>query len=645
MANFYEDNADLRWYVERGIDWEPIVRLTEYDWKAEDGFREVGEALDFYRDVLSLVGGYAGEQIAPRWKELDAAHPHVEGGEVVEAPVVGELMDGLSEIGLHGLCVPRELGGMNAPLMLLQMNTEMLSRADVSICAHAGFHGGMALAALSYSVLEGTTTFQLDPPQILETRFADAIEEIVEGRAWGSMDITEPGAGSDMAALRCKGEQDEAGDWFVTGQKIFITSGHGRWHFVIARTEFGGKEGGEEGSGFGGLKNLSMFLVPAYEEDEQGNRRWLATIDGVEEKLGHNASATVSISFERTPARLIGRRGEGFKYMLILMNNARVGVGFESLGVAEASLRAARAYAAERPSMGKTIDRHEMIADLLDEMEIEILATRAMAMQAAWHEELNQKLNIAATHYGERYADGGTEELDRERRQHMRRSRHLTPLLKWFGAEMAVRCARRAVQIHGGSGYIAEYGVEKLLRDAMVFPIYEGTSQIQALMAMKDNLMGAVKDPRRFMRRTAQARWRSLSAPDPLEKRVAALRWTAQRALQFLLSRLAAGKVRELKLSEPGAWTDAFKQWDPKRDFALAMLHAERLTGILTDAAVAEIFWEQAQKDPARRALLERWLTRAEPRTRYLYDQITTTGSLLLASLTGAQPADRAAAK
>lgn len=630
MASFYDDNEDLRWYVERGIDWEPLVRWTEYDWKAPDGFRDTGEALEFYKEILSLVGQLSADEIAPRWRELDRAHPHVRDGDVVQAPVVDEVFAQLGEIGLHGLCLPRELGGMNAPLMLLQLNNELLARADVSVCAHASFHGGMALAALMYSVLEGTTEWSQDPPRITSTRFAECIQEIVEGRAWGSMDITEPDAGSDMGALRCRGRLDADGTWRVSGQKIFITSGHGRWHFVIARTE----EPAPGADAFAGLQGLSMFLVPAWSWEEGGGKRWHATIDGVEEKLGHNASATVSVSFEDAPAHLIGQRGEGFKMMLLLMNNARVGVGFESLGVAEGAWRKAREYAAVRESMGKTIDRHEMIADLLEEMQTDIQAIRALAVQAAWHEELSQKLKLAL-----RFMELSGEErarLEREQKRHERRSRHLTPLLKWLAAEKAVEIARRSVQVHGGSGYIQETGVEKLLRDAMVFPIYEGTSQIQALMAMKDNLLGAVRDPRGFVRRTAQARWRSVSAKDPLERRVAALRLLSWHSIQFLITRLAATKVGELRHRRPAEWSELMKDWDPKKDFALAMLHAERLTGILADAAAGAILWEQVQKDPARRELLERFLERAEPRCRHLHDVMTTTGPRLLGVLAGA---------
>ena len=641
MANFYEDNADLRWYVETGIDWTPLVMLTEHDLKAADAPASVEEALGLYKDLLSMTGGFIGDEIAPRWRELDAAHPHVEDGEVVEAEVTQEVFAGLAELGLHGLCVPRELGGMNAPLLLLQINNEMFSRADVSVCAHQSFHGGIAMAALSYSVREGSSEFTLDPPAITSTRFEECITEIATGEAWGSMDITEPDAGSDMAKLRTYGEQDADGNWFVTGQKIYITSGHGKWHFVIARTE--PDEGRTEG-----LKGLSMFLVPAYTTAEDGTRIRHTTIDGVEDKLGHNGSATVAISFEKTPAFLIGERGEGFKHMLVLMNNARVGVGFESIGVSEAAYRAAVEYAAQRPSMGKTIDRHEMIAEMLEDMQTELQAMRAMAIMAGWHEEIAQKLDMRL-----RFMPPATEEerkrVARDIKRHSAKARHLTPLLKWYGGEKAVDIARRAIQVHGGAGYCKDYPVEKYLRDAMVFPIYEGTTQIQALMAMKDGLMGIMKDPATFFKGMAAHRWAAFSVRHPRERGVATLQLNADKALGFLISRLAGSKLSQLRGQSPAAWKETFMNVDPKRDFALAMLHADRLASLLTDAAVAEILLEQTHKDPARGELLDRWLDRALLRSKHTLEAITTTGERLLSRLADVEDAveaeEKAAAK
>jgi hypothetical protein len=367
------------------------------------------------------------------------------------------------------------------------------------------------------------------------------------------------------------------------------------------------------------------------------------TLERVEEKLGHHGSVTAALSFDRAPARLVGKRGEGFKYMLLLMNNARLGVGFECIGLCEAAYRMAAAYAEERRSMGKAIARHEMIADYLDEMRTDIQGLRALAVHAAIHEEAAHKVELL-----ERFAPEG-DELAKRRLAgrasvHKRASRRATPLLKYLAAEKAVEMARRCIQIHGGVGYTREFGAEKLLRDALVMPIYEGTSQIQSLMAMKDTLLGIIKRPQAFAARIAQARWRGLSSRDALERRVARVQSLSLSAQQHLVARTATGKLRQLAGVPISEWGKALREgWDPKRDFSLAMLHAERLTRILADEHICELLLTQAKQFPERRELLERYLDRAEPRARALHDEITTTGERLL-SLLAKPPAQLSAA-
>ncbi len=630
MANFFKDNDDLRYYFEKGIDWEPVVAISEYDYRAPDGPKNAEEALELYRDVAEMVGEFVAEEIAPHGLEIDEQGVTLEDGEAVFPPALKTIFDKIRELDLHGMCLPRELGGMNAPMLLYYINSEMFARADVSVMAHHGFHGGMAMAMLMFSALEGSTEVDRDNMTITRTRFRDAIDEIVSGAAWGCMDITEPDAGSDMARLRAVGEQDADGNWFVTGQKIFITSGHGKYHFVVARTE----KASDPDDPFAGLGGLSMFLVPTY-EDNNGERNRIVTIERLEEKMGHHGSVTASLSFDRAPAWLIGERGDGFKHMLTLMNNARLGVGFESIGLCEAAYRKARDYAAERPSMGKTIDKHEMIADYLDEMDSDIRGLRALAMYGAFHEEMAQKESIRLR-FEPPTDEVETARLNKKIRGHKARARRVTPLLKYLAAEKAVEMSRRCVQIHGGNGYIREFGAEKLMRDAMVMPIYEGTSQIQSLMAMKDTLMGIMKSPQEFVRRMAQARWRSLGARDALERRVARLQVLSLSAQQHLMTRTATDKVRSLQGTKLTDWPRAFtKNWDPKRDFAYAMLHAERLTRLLADEAVCKLLLEQARVHPERRAVLEAYLDRAEPRCRHLVDEITTTGQRLLSKLRG----------
>jgi alkylation response protein AidB-like acyl-CoA dehydrogenase len=641
MASYFSDNDDLRFYFDQGIPWGDLVEITEYGYRTKDGFKAPREAVEFYREVAEMVGQLAAEEVAPRAAKIDLQGAHVEGGEAVCGEAMDAVFERIKAADLHRLCLPRELGGLNAPLLMYFLNAEMLARADVSVMTHHSFHGGMAMAMLAYSVHEGTTTFDVQNARIATTRFAKEMDEIARGDAWGCMDITEPNAGSDMAALRTVAEQDASGQWFVTGQKIFITSGHGKYHFVIARTE----EAKDPNDPFAGLAGLSMMLVQTYEDMPDGTRRRWVTIDRVEEKLGHHGSVTAALSFDRAPAHLIGKRGEGFKYMLILMNNARLGVGFEGLGICEASYRTAKAYAEERRSMGKVIARHEMIADYLDEMRTDIQGIRALAVHAAYHEEMSQKIGILQQ-FGSIAATEETARMEKKLPMHRAKARRATPLLKYIAAEKGVEMARRCIQIHGGVGYTKDYGAEKLLRDALVMPIYEGTSQIQSLMAMKDTLAGLIKKPQAFLKRIAQARWRSVSARDALERRVGRIQSLSLGAQQFLATRTAAGKLRALEGVPFTEWKRALTgKWDPKRDFALAMLHAERLTRILADELIVEELLDQAKKFPERREILERYLDRAEPRCRALYDEITTTGERILQSLAPASEPSSIAAE
>ena len=629
MPSFFTDNEDLLFYFERGIDWEPLVKVSEHGFHSAEGFKSTAEAVQFYREVAEMMGELIATEIAPRAAAVDRESARLEGGEAAQGPAIDHIFGAIKQAELHRLCLPRELGGLNAPLLVYFLGAEMMARADASVMTHHSFHGGMAMAMLAYSVQESTTEFEPTTGAITRTRFADAIDEITRGDAWGCMDITEPDAGSDMAALRARGEQDDDGRWFVTGQKIFITSGHGKYHFVIARTE----QAAATDDAFAGLAGLSMFLVKAYDDQPDGTRTRYVALERVEEKLGHHGSVTAALSFDRAPAELIGKRGEGFKYMLTLMNNARVGVGFESIGVAECAYRMAQAYADERRSMGKVIARHEMIADYLEEMRTDVQALRALAVASAYHEEMAQKLAIAES-FADRSSPETRARVGRELTRHRGLSRRYTPLLKYLAAEKAVEIARRNIQIHGGVGYTSEYGAEKLLRDALVLPIYEGTSQIQSLMAMKDALLAAIKRPKAFVARLAQAEWRARSARDPLERAVARLQALSLSGQQHLLTRTAAGKLRSLSGTPLRTWKRALtKAWDPKRDFALAALHAERLMLLLAHEAIGELLLAQAQAHPERRELLERWLERAELRSRAVHEELTTRGARLLATL------------
>lgn len=628
--NYYLDNDDLRFHIERGFDWTEVAALYERNFTCEDGFKNETEAREFYRDILDNVGKFVATEIAPRVRKMDGEHARLVAGEVRVSGELEAVFDGFKEMGLYALNLPRELGGLNGPFTLYFAIAELISRGDAALLGHYGFHGGIAMSLLMYSLKERSVEHKGEV--LLKTRFDDAISEIAAGNAFGCMVLTEADAGSDLAALRTKGVLGADGKWRLSGQKIFVTSGHGQHQLVLAKTENTGE----------GLKDLSLFIVPR-KVQRGGKLVDNVVIERLEEKLGINASVTATLAYDESEAEIIGERGQGFELMLMLMNNARLGVGFEGIGLIESALRLAKEYAAQRKSMGQTIDRHEMIADYLDRMDVELRGLRAMAFAAAHAVDLYTRLEVKLQ------LDPPSDEKERARLSRRVRSlkwqaRELTPLIKYLCGEKAVEFSRLALQIHGGVGYTKEYLVEKLVRDALVLPIYEGTSQIQSLMALKDQLQQAIKDPATFLRRSAAARVASLSARDPLERKLAKLEARVHGAMQHILARIARDKwswVSEKRITE---WPGAFlKDWDARRDFSFGLLHAERLTRMLAEFHASRILVEQARRFPERRELAEKYIDRVAPVVARMHDEILHTGDALLRALASGDGSQAAA--
>ena len=630
MANFYSDNDDIKFYVDHFVDWKRLVNLIE-DFDHPDAPASWEEAVSTYKDILDLMGRFSAEEVATRAPAMDQKGTHMQDGVVTASPEHDAIFEQLKEMGIYGLCTPRELGGMNCPGMLYLFVAELMARADVSVMTHFGFHVATSTTLLAYSVEEGSTEFD-ERGRITKTRWYDEIQRILAGETWGSMDLTEPNAGSDLAVLRARAVLDDQGVWRLTGNKIFITSGHGNYHLVLAKTDDRDD-----------LKALSLFLVPLTIE-RGGESLRNAWVDRVEEKIGHHASATCSVQYDNSEAQLIGKTGDGFPLMLMLMNHARLGVGFEGIAMCEAAYRAAYDYAHERITMGSPIAEHPMIANYLDEMELTIKGLRAMAVEAGMAEEIATHLEMKQKRFtGDNVLDA---DAKREIKRLKKRSRYLTPLLKYIAAEEAVRFARMAMQIHGGNGYTQDYAPERLLRDALVLPVYEGTSQIQALMALKDNLGAITKNPQRFLRKLAAAKFSAMRAVDPLERGYHKLQSMALSAQQHIMWRVAKDKWSD---AVAGPWDKIFerftKNWDPKRDFAWGLLHAENLTRILADVAIAKVLYKQARDYPERRELAERWIELVEPRVRYHWELIHTAGDRLLQRLEREADAAQAAAQ
>jgi 3-(methylthio)propanoyl-CoA dehydrogenase len=624
--NFFTDNDDIRFQLER-TDWKTLVPLVEEPFGDDDAFKSPEDAKAFYLDMLEALGEFVAREVAPHWKELDDQHPVLKDGEVADPPRMKQIMKGLGEMGAMGLTLPRRLGGMNAPLLVNFAFYEVLARADVSSMSHYGFHGGIAQSMLLYSLEEGSV--ETEGSRIVKTRFDVQAARMATGEEWGAMVLTEPGAGSDLGEIRTTARLDKDGKWRLNGSKIYITSGHGEHHIVLARSE--------ETSTHVGLKGLSLFYCPAH-KGADGERVRNFEIGGIENKMGQHSAVAATINYDDSEAELIGKRGHGFLGMLLLMNNARIAIGFEALGICEAAYRGSVAFAEERVTMGKPIARHELIADYLDDMELTIRGLRAMSFEAAFHEETAARMKIMLK-LKPPTSDEERKERERLVRRHKRKARHYTPLIKYFAGEEAVRLSRMYMQILGGIGYIREYPAEKLHRDSLVLPVYEGTSQIQALMALKDNLQATIRNPGRFFGELATARFDKMRG-DPIDKQLARLRTVASSAQQTILGRIAADKLGDLAGRPVRDLMNAFmRDWDPKRDFSFGLLHAERLTKILSDVAIADCLVRQAHEsrgtdhEDERRELASRWLEKVEPRCRGILLEIEATSGGLLRRL------------
>lgn len=636
-SNFFRDNDDLLFQFQHGIRWEEIVELTENGFTLPDGPKNLEEARAFYDEVMNAAGEFAAKEIAPRAARIDAKGTRLENGEVVFSDELNHVFEGLKSLGLYGLTLPRELDGSNCPLALYFVAGEILGRADVSVMTHFSFHGGIASAMLMYADKEGSSVYENG--RLVKTRWEQAIREIAAGENFGCMVLTEPGAGSDLSAIRTTAVE-RGGKWYLNGEKIFITSGHGQYQFVLAKTEQDG-----------GLKALSLFLVRRRIERD-GKLVDNVTVTKVEEKLGHHGSATCSLQYEDSEGELVGRRGQGFELMLLLMNSARIGVGFEAIGNAEAALRMARAFASERVTMGKPIAQHELVAEKLLDMDTWVRAMRALAVEAVNAVEISTKLelqlrNAPPADANERAA------LEARQKRLARRARRLTPLLKFVAAEKSVEISRDAMQIFGGMGYIDETGVHKLLRDALVMPVYEGTTQIQALMATKDHLLWSVRDPAGFVRRAARARLLARTATTPLAREVNRADSILHSVTETILLRIFGSKVRNeweggLRGKEPAQMTrylarQFLRQWDVKADFSHGLLHAERLAKILTDVAIAKILVKQAERFPERKPLAERFVKKALLRVEAVAREIEASDDAVFESIAAEQQREETA--
>jgi alkylation response protein AidB-like acyl-CoA dehydrogenase len=573
--NYFNANKDLTFYYEKVIDWERLVPLFA---DAEDAAHPA-ETASSWRDVLGVAGDYVGRQISARAAEVDRlGTPHT--GDIKVSPPMAENLRGLADMGLIGLGIPREYGGEGMPFVVQSAVFEMLARADAATMVQYAFYSSPAAMILRFGS---------------DAQKQQWIPRLASGEMIGWVAMTEPEAGSDVGNISTSATRQSDGTWRINGRKQFISSGNGQVGVLLARAIAGSK----------GLDGLGLFVVPRCVPDAEHGERQNFDLERAEDKVCITGSPTCALSFHDSYAEIMGSPGDGWHQITTFMNEARIAVGVQACGVAQASLAAATDYARQRVQLKKPIREHPLVAEMLLDMQTTVAGLRALWMESAVAYDLVQGLDRRLRGLSE--VDPQRPALEARKKRLTGYLRELTPLVKYFGAEEAIRVARTGMQVFGGYGVVKDYDVERFLRDSLILPIYEGTSQIQALMATKDLLKTVMRNPS------------VLLVPGGHSE------WLGQAKLDRELGRSYRQALRHFSAALGWLMVDVGRQIGPRRagqllrgdgtleeaDLSYVLLSAERLTQMLAHLHIGRLLAQQAQRWPERRPLAERFLKRA----------------------------------
>ena len=448
MANYYTDHPEIEFHLNHPL-MKRVVDLKERNYVEKDQFEDAPvnyeDAIENYKRLLDITGDVAANIIEPNSEDVDLEGPHLENGRMIYASKTFENLDATRKAGLWGLSMPRRYGGLNLPNAIFSIASEIIAAAD------AGFQNIWSLQSCIDTLYEFGS----------EEQRQKYIPRICAGETM-SMDLTEPDAGSDLQRVMLKATQDEDGTWRLNGVKRFITNGDSDIHLVLARSEEGTKDG----------RGLSMFI---YDKRDGG-----VTVRHIEHKLGIHGSPTCELVYKNAKAELCGNTRLGLiKYVMALMNGARLGIAAQSVGVEQEAYNEGLAYAKERAQFGEKIINFPAVYDMLSRMKAKLDAGRSLLYCCARYVDIYKALEDIAR----------DTKLTPEERQEMKKYTRLadafTPLAKGMNSEYANQNAYDAISIHGGSGFIMEYKCQRLFRDARIFSIYEGTTQLQVVAAIR----------------------------------------------------------------------------------------------------------------------------------------------------------------
>ena len=449
MANYYSDHPEIGFYLNHPL-MARIVELKEKGFADAKEFDyapvDLGDAIENYKQILDITGDVAANIIEPNSESVDLEGPHLENGRMIYASKTYENLDATRKAGLWGVSMPRRYGGLNLPNAVFSMLSEMISAAD------AGFQNIWSLQSCIDTLYEFGS----------EEQRQKYIPRVCAGEGM-SMDLTEPDAGSDLQRVMLKATFDEKENcWRLNGVKRFITNGDSDIHLVLARSEEGTKDG----------RGLSMFI---YDKRQGG-----VNVRHIEHKLGIHGSPTCELTYKNAKAELCGSTRLGLiKYVMALMNGARLGIAAQSVGLSQEAYNEGLAYAKERAQFGQKIIEFPAVYDMLSRMKAKLDAGRSLLYQTARYVDIYKALEDIQR---DRQL---TPEERAEMKKYSRLADAFTPIAKGMNSEYANQNAYDAISIHGGSGFIMEYKCQRLYRDARIFSIYEGTTQLQVVAAQR----------------------------------------------------------------------------------------------------------------------------------------------------------------
>ena len=449
MANYYTDHPEFDFYLNHP-EMKRIVELKERNFADKDTYADAPvdfeDAIENYKQVLNITGDIAANILEPNSEEVDLEGPHLVDGRMHYASKTYENLDATRKAGLWGISMPRRYGGLNLPITPYSMASEIVATAD------AGFQNIWSLQDCIETLYEFGS----------EEQRQKYIPRVCAGETM-SMDLTEPDAGSDLQRVMLKATySEEEGCWLLNGVKRFITNGDSDIHLVLARSEAGTHDG----------RGLSMFI---YDKNQGG-----VTVRHIENKLGIHGSPTCELVYKNAKAELCGSTRMGLiKYVMALMNGARLGIAAQSVGVSQAAYNEAIAYARERKQFGEAIVNFPAVYDMIAKIKAKLDAGRSILYQTARYVDIYKALDDIAR---ERKL---TPEERQEQKKYARLADAFTPIAKGMNSEYANQNAYDCIQIHGGSGFIMEYKCQRLYRDARIFSIYEGTTQLQVVAAIR----------------------------------------------------------------------------------------------------------------------------------------------------------------